>query len=69
MMMCSFFLCRLHVALNIRNWQCLYYIDKINPVKQLIFIFIIFMMKDHTVQRVLKTASKVIFSSPLLQEA
>lgn len=68
-MMCSSFLCRLHVALNIRNWLCLYYVDKINRVNQLIFIFIIFMMKDHTVQCVLKTASKVIFSSPPLQAA
>lgn len=58
MMTCFSFLCRLHVALNIRSWMCLYYVDKINPVSQLIFIFITFFMKDHTVQSVLKTASK-----------
>lgn len=69
MMMCFSFLCRVHVALNIKKWLCLYYVDKINRVNRLIFIFIIFTMKDHTVQSVLKTASKVIFSSPLLQAA
>lgn len=68
-MMCFSFLCRVHVALNIKKWLCLYYVDKINRVNRLIFIFIIFTMKDHTVQSVLKTASKVIFSSPLLQAA
>lgn len=65
------FLCRLHLALNISNWLSLHYVDKINSVNvnQFIFIFCIFMMKNHTVQSVHEIDSNVTFSVPLLQAA
>lgn len=67
MMMCSSFLFSLYLALNIRVWLCLHYEDKINSVNT--FIFIVFMMKNHTVQSVPETTSDTTFSSPLLQAA
>lgn len=71
--MMLFFICRLHLALNIRDWPCPHYIGEINSVNQFVFIYLFtylfLMMKNHTVQSVLETASNFSFFSPLLQAA